>query len=279
MLPSASPTATSSFSTTYDGLIRKLATAQDEMTDAWTSQLQQVLGDQGLLNLVGQLHSKGTWKLDIPGMLSASRQGFALETYQTLLPTVYQRYAITNCTTVETYYEQLTCELPTGQSVIAGSNGLAATWLGPPPDINTCATTSVVPTTGFAYIDCDYGDSPGTVPDSLASTVWGTISDTCNYQPGNPRYRLGVRLRARRRESHQYRRRLARLDVHHYHRPPRHFAEHQRGRCGPCATRRGPGQWRCAHQARPAAVRRSAVPPAQTEADPAARRRRADFVR
>ena len=186
MLPSASPTATSSFSTTYDGLIRKLATAQDEMTDAWTSQLQQVLGDQGLLNLVGQLHSKGTWKLDIPGMLSASRQGFALETYQTLLPTVYQRYAITNCTTVETYYEQLTCEPPTGQSVIAGSNGLAATWLGPPPDINTCAPTSVVPTTGFAYIDCDYGDSPGTVPDSLASTVWGTISDTCNYQPGNP---------------------------------------------------------------------------------------------
>ena len=196
MLPSASPTATSSFSTTYDGLIDKLATAQDEMTDAWTSQLQQVLGDQGLLNLVGQLHSKGTWKLDIPGMLSASREGFALETYQTLLPTVYQRYAVTNCTTVNTYYEQVSCELPTGQSVIAGSNGLAATWLGPPPDSNTCSTTNVVPTTGFTYIDCDYGDSPGTVPDSLASTVWGKILDTCNYQPGNPRtvWRFGCAL-------------------------------------------------------------------------------------
>ena len=69
MLPSASQTATSSFQTTYDGLTDKIATAQDEMADAWTSQQRQVLGDQGLLRLVGRLRSQGTWIPDTDGML------------------------------------------------------------------------------------------------------------------------------------------------------------------------------------------------------------------
>ena len=56
---------------------------------ALTSQRQQVLGDQGLLGLVGRLRSQGTWIPDTDGMLSASRQSFVLETYQALLPTMY----------------------------------------------------------------------------------------------------------------------------------------------------------------------------------------------
>jgi hypothetical protein len=173
MLPSASSTANSSFQTTYSGLLDKFATAQDEMRDAWSSQQQQVLGDQGLLSLVGQLHSRRTWKLDINGMLSASRESFALQTYQALLPTMYDRYVITNCTDSGT----VTCDgtsLPSGPYV-TNHSGTSATFLGP-PDANPCYT--------YYGPVCDYSDEPGTIPDSLASTVWGP--STCNYVPGNP---------------------------------------------------------------------------------------------
>ena len=191
MLPSASPSATTtSFPATYDGLTHKLAVAQDEMSDAWLSQTQQVLGDQGLLDLVGELRQRGTWKLDIPGVLSASRQAFVLNVYQTLLPTVYQRYAVTNCRTQgggspET---KLTCELPTGESVISGSDGLSATWLALPADSSTVCTQvgPIDPYTGApSQIDCDYATDLAPVPDSLADIIWGSISDTCSYQPGN----------------------------------------------------------------------------------------------
>jgi hypothetical protein len=175
MLPSASPTATSSFNTTYDGLVAKLATAQDEMTDAWTSQLQQVLGDQGLLSLVAQLHSRGTWKLDIPGMLSASRQGFALGTYQALLPTMYSRFVVTNCS--DSYLNWECYDLPTGPYV-TNSSSTSATWIGP---------TRTNPCTNGSVAICDYGTNPGTIPNTLANVVWGPISPpaTCEYQPGN----------------------------------------------------------------------------------------------
>jgi hypothetical protein len=33
---------------------------------------------------------------------------------------------------------------------------------------------------------CNYPNDPGTIPDSVANVVWGAVSATCNYQPGNP---------------------------------------------------------------------------------------------
>ena len=84
MLPSASPTANSSFQTTYDGLLTKLATARDEMAQALISQSKQVRTDQGLLGVVGQLRSRGTWALNSDGMESTSRQAFVIETYKAL---------------------------------------------------------------------------------------------------------------------------------------------------------------------------------------------------
>ena len=190
-LPSASPTATSSFQGTYDGLTHELAAAQDEMSDAWLSQTQQVLGDGGLLNLVGQLHQRGTWNLDIPGMLSASRQGFVLNVYQTLLPTLYQRYAVTNCQPTQGGGgggTVLSCALPTGDYVVTGNNGLSGTWLAPPADPTAvCGETGAIdPYTGqSAGIDCDYADDLTPIPDAISDIVWGKISDTCDYQPGN----------------------------------------------------------------------------------------------
>ena len=177
MLPSASQTATSSFQTTYDGLTDKIATAQDEMADAWTSQQRQVLGDQGLLRLVGQLRSQGTWIPDTDGMRSASRQSFVLETYQALLPTMYQRYAVTNCTTQVYPGETVNCDLPTGPLVVGG--GASATWVGPSLSSDPC------PLHQANLVICNYPQNPGMVPASVANIVWGAVSDTCNYQPGN----------------------------------------------------------------------------------------------
>ena len=175
MLPSASQTATSSFQTTYGGLLTKLATAQDEMSTALSSQLQQVFADQGLRDLVGQLRSRGTWIPDTDGMQSASRQAFSLETYQALLPTMYSRWVVTGCTTNDNI--GLVCkDLPSGSDVV-GNTGTSAIWLGP--------TTSGTCTGGYDVISCDYGQNPGKIPDSIANIVWGPVSDTCNYQPPN----------------------------------------------------------------------------------------------
>ena len=132
MLPSASTTANSSFQTTYDGLLDKVATARDEMDQALKSQSQQVRGDQALLELVGKLRSRGTWKLNVNGMESASRQAFVLATYQALMPTVYDRYRVSNCANngVGRY-----CRGPSlGAGVIGSSQSF--TTIGLPPTTN-----------------------------------------------------------------------------------------------------------------------------------------------
>ena len=176
MLPSASATANSAFQGTYDTLITKLATAQDEMAVALAAQRQQVLGDQSLLGLVGQLRSTGTWKPDTDGLQSASRQAFALQTYQALLPTMYNRYVVSNCTDV--FYpsgDETDCSLPSGRFVTR--SGANIIWLGPPA-ADPCFSTNTV-------TDCEYQQNPGTMPYGIANVVWGTVSPTCNYKPPN----------------------------------------------------------------------------------------------
>ncbi len=176
MLPSASPTANSTFQGTYGDLLGKLATAQDEMATALASQRQQVLGDQGLLGLVGQLRAGGTWNLDADGIQSASREAFALKTYQALLPTRYNRYVVTNCT--DAFYpsgDETDCTPPSGKFVTG--SGTSRTWLAPPA-ADPCVSTNTV-------TDCEYQQNPGTMPYAIANVVWGPVSSTCNYQPPN----------------------------------------------------------------------------------------------
>ena len=177
MLPSASETATSQFQTTYAGLLKKFATAQDEMKAALDYQSQQVRTDQGLLDLVGQLRPK-TWQIDQIGIESAAREAFALETYQALLPTMYNRYVITGCVAQPPPPNTWTCSgLPSGSYVIGGGdNATSATFLGP-PSANPCYT--------YYGPECGYASDPGTIPDDVAQNVWGAIPPRCNYQPGN----------------------------------------------------------------------------------------------
>jgi hypothetical protein len=178
MLPSASQTASSTFQATYAGLLGKLATAQDEMADEVTSQRQQVLGDQGLLGVVGQLRGRGTWKPDVDGLQSASRQAFVLETYKALMPTIYDRYQVTNCIPSR---GAESCSGPSpGPGVIGDSQNF--TTIGLPP--TTSGGLSVTPciyhtNTGSYY--CHYEtNSP---PAEVMNRIWGPMDPSCDYKP------------------------------------------------------------------------------------------------
>jgi hypothetical protein len=181
MLPSASPTANSSFQTTYDGLLTKVATARDEMAQALISQSEQVRTDQGLLGLVGQLRSRGTWALNSDGMESTSRQAFVIETYKALVPTVYDRYWIQNCADNGTGRY---CRGPSpGPGVMGNSQAFRTIGLPPATSLGLPSTPCIYhQNTGSYYCHYDTNSPPA----ALMSRIWGPVSPTCNYQPGNP---------------------------------------------------------------------------------------------
>ena len=181
MLPSASPTANSSFQTTYDGLLTKLATARDEMAQALISQSKQVRTDQGLLGVVGQLRSRGTWALNSDGMKSTSRQAFVIETYKALVPTVYDRYWVQNCANNGTGRY---CRGPSpGPGVMGNSQAFRTIGLPPTTSLGLPSTPCIYhQNTGSYYCYYDTNSPPA----ALMSRIWGPVSPTCNYQPGNP---------------------------------------------------------------------------------------------
>jgi hypothetical protein len=182
MLPSASETANSSFQTTYAGLLDKMATARSEMQVALKSQSQQVRVDQGLLGLVGQLRSQETWVPNVNGIENTGRMAFVLETYKALVPTVFDRYQVTNCIPNQ---GSRFCEGPSpGPGVIGNSQNF--TTIGLPP------TTSA----GMPLTPCIYHQSTGSFychyetnapPADLMTRIWGPIDpgSTCDYEPGN----------------------------------------------------------------------------------------------
>ena len=180
MLPSASPTANSSFQTTYAGLLDKMAIARSEMQQALKSQSQQVRTDQGLLSLVGQLRSQGTWVPNIDGIESTSRMAFVLETYKALVPTVFDRYQVTNCIPNQ---RSRFCQGPSaGPGVIGNSQNFTTIGLPPTTSLGLPATPCIYhENTGSYY--CHY--ETNAPPADLMTRIWGAVSPTCNYQPGN----------------------------------------------------------------------------------------------
>ncbi|MFZ0091605.1 MAG: VCBS repeat-containing protein [Solirubrobacteraceae bacterium] len=175
MLPSASPTAMSTFQTTYAGLQGKFAQIVGETEKALQTQSQTVRQDGGLLSLVGQLRASGTWALDTIGMTSAANQAFAIWVYQTLMPTVYDRYAITDCFTGFRNSGNTCTGVPAGPGVIGGGQNF--TTIGQRLDLQA----GVPCVQGSVYSECSYT----TPPADLMTQIWGPVSDTCTYQPGN----------------------------------------------------------------------------------------------
>jgi FG-GAP-like repeat len=186
MVPQTSPTATSSaFPSTYSGLQAKFATMVSETQKGLKVMSQEVRQDASLLDLVSTLRTTGPWatnNLDMTGLQSAASQAFAIWVYQTLMPTVYDRYDITQCAV----YGNALCYGPASGTlgVIGGATStnnevpFNFTALGPPRDLG--GGTPCKNDEQDEVPDCTYTTPPST----LMTSVWGTPSDQCSYVPG-----------------------------------------------------------------------------------------------
>ena len=184
-VPSASPTATSSFSATYAGLQDQFTQMVTEIDVAMGVQNRDVRADAGLLGLVAQLRSRGTWNVDLVGMKSTGRQGFATWVYRALMPTVYDRWNITNCRdhwnddddNVGSLGKSLCGQLGAQLGVIGGGQSFITLssrmdWSNGVP----CHRVGI-----WGDWGCDW-----TPPNDLIGRIWAQPSDDCIYQPGMP---------------------------------------------------------------------------------------------
>jgi hypothetical protein len=179
---SASPTAMASpFQSTYAGLKDDFAHMVSEASTAHDVQSQQVREDAGLLGLVGQLRSSGTWAVNSDGMTSAAQQGFATWVYKALMPTLYDRYQIQNCNNrALDEVHNLTCTgVPAGAGVIGGGENfttIAGQYNGEDKGV-PCGPWQI----GFGTetIPCTFP----VPPQDLMNRIWGPPN--CIYKPDN----------------------------------------------------------------------------------------------
>jgi hypothetical protein len=182
LLASDSPTLNSEFPARYADLKDKFATMITEIDKGLEVQSQEVRSNYNLLSLVSQLTTgQGPWSHpDTVGLESANDQGFALWVYKQLLPTIYARYKVDRC---DLGGHGPQCSLSgAGPETIGGVPTF--TTIGPPPTKGgifgppdtPCNRTDI-----FAGTRCQFQALPG----PISTKVWGPLSNTCNYQPGN----------------------------------------------------------------------------------------------
>ena len=209
LMPAASATAMSDpFPATYAGLQTKFTQMVTEIDKALAVQSQTVRQDASLLSLVADLRSSGTWgldKLDPIGLESAANQGFSTWIYKTLVPTLYDRYHIKNCSTTSNSNWTTTCSGPAaGTGVIGGGSSFislaqvydenddpaynqALNANGVPCNLTTSElsfpgiTPNSPPTEVTEYLTgCTFTPPPA----DLLQRIWGPMSSTCRYTPG-----------------------------------------------------------------------------------------------
>ena len=173
-LPSASSTASSSFTTTYGGLQTQFAQMVTEIDKSLIVQSQLVREDPGLLQLVSQLRTNGSLDFDKVGIQSAANQGFATWIYKTLVPLLYDRYKVTNCYDGYGYEGKCSSGVTAGLGVVGGGQNFTA--LGPNyvNDSYPCWDDFWNPNV------CSYSK----LPDDFVNKIWGPLSEECNYVPG-----------------------------------------------------------------------------------------------
>jgi hypothetical protein len=181
LLPQSSTTAASSFSTTYASLEDKLAKMVSDGASGADTMSYEVRRDASLLNLVGELRTSGPWSpenLDTIGIKSAANQAFAAWVYKALMPTVYDRYEITNCRQGTVSIYTLECVPPPPRPGVFH-----------PQDFGLYVSTGQAWSQtnypcyqGNVYtLECAYDRVPGN-----SSKVWGALSGNCSYNPAPP---------------------------------------------------------------------------------------------
>jgi hypothetical protein len=179
MIPSATPVATSPpFSGTFGDLQNKFAAAVGQADKAQEEQSYEVRLNWSLLRLVGQLtDTTGAWHtVDGVGLKSATEEGYVLSAYKQLLPTVYDRYVITNCQAGS----DPDCNIHGWRGTVGSLPNL--TTLDYPPNTSSPWHWQWTPCYTGLTPGCQYYNPP---PDSIANQVWGPVSDTCDYN-GDP---------------------------------------------------------------------------------------------
>jgi len=184
MVPSATPSATSTYATTYAGIQNQFANSISEADKQSAALSQTVRQDFGLLTLVARLRQQGTWQPDLIGVSSAANQAFVAWVYQSLLPSVYDRYQVTDCVPTDPDWGWH-CNAPSSSAsypgVIGAANGPSFTALSAPFQKDWTGHQSVPCAAGFATDTCNYP----TLPSNLANLVFGPVSPQCDYVPGN----------------------------------------------------------------------------------------------
>jgi hypothetical protein len=176
-VPSASSDDTGSpTSETLAGLRDELARSITQGNAAEIEQSFEVRQNFGLLRLIGQLTSlSGAWhSVDTAGLESSMNEGYALYAYQKLLPTVYDRYVISNCDPKGRAGDSA-CTFTGFNGSIGGPTNF--TTLEPPPSTSYDPSQNR-PCYYLGSFICHYDDNPA--PD-IASQVWGPVSNDCNY--------------------------------------------------------------------------------------------------
>jgi hypothetical protein len=185
-LPSASPSAMSSFSATYADLATQFATMVGDMSKAEQTQGQAVFRDLGQMTLVGQLRLRQTWNPDTDIMEGVANQGFAAWVYQNLMPTLYDRYTISNCTDTSTSDDiavDYFCPegtAPSGTGVIPSGGGPNFTTIAQPfsDGVTPCHRTFGFDENG---VHCTFNLPPST----LMNQIWGPVTPDCSNTPGD----------------------------------------------------------------------------------------------
>ena len=179
MVPSATPSTTSKYTTTYAGVQDKFAASVSDADKAQAVLSQTVRQDYGLSTLVARLRQQGTWQPNLIGLASTANQAFAGWVYQSLLPAIYDRYEITDCDP-DARGAEARCVGPSDSAtypgVVGSANGPNFTMLGPPPQIH--------------FSPCSHPRARGrvcnytTLPSDLANRLFGPVAPKCDYRPG-----------------------------------------------------------------------------------------------
>ncbi|MFZ0040885.1 MAG: hypothetical protein WAK93_06250, partial [Solirubrobacteraceae bacterium] len=171
LMTSSSPTLTSEFNATYADLKVKFATAVTEVDKGLAVQSQEMRQSYGLLRLVSQLTAgNGAWNNpDLNGLESVNAQGFALWVYKQLLPTMYNRYVVTNC---RHRFNGIDDCVPIGQKVGVVDGDTA--------DFTALASPGYRCYQQDPDTFCDYKNL--SFPTDLAGKLFGDLSSTCDYQ-------------------------------------------------------------------------------------------------
>jgi hypothetical protein len=180
LVASDSKTLTSEFPAKYADLKEKFADMVTEIDKGLEVQSQEVRSSYGLMSLIAKLTAPGgAWSdPDTIGLESVNDQGFALWVYQQLLPTLYVRYHVTNCDGIDKETGQQRC-MYTGSTygVYTGATSTSPDFalIGLPPvgSERPCRFEG-----GYCNFEV--------LPTEIATKVWGPLSETCDYKPGNP---------------------------------------------------------------------------------------------